>query len=68
MIRELLNQQDSLSCSLFKGLVSGYIGDHYNTQKMSIICGLVCTLSLAVAYVAPNLEVTILAFTVLGRS
>ena len=43
-----------------KGLVTGFISDHYDTRMLNMVLAVLCSLSFAMAAFAPNLTVTIL--------
>ena len=47
--------------------MSGYMSDKYNTRYMNVIAAAVCALCYIAAYLAPNLDITIMSFACLGK-
>ena len=47
--------------------MSGYMSDKYNTRYMNMVMAAVCALCYIVAYLAPNLDITIGSFAFSGK-
>ena len=47
--------------------MSGYVSDRYNTRYMTMAMAAVAAFCHIVAYLAPNLDITIVCFALIGK-
>ena len=48
-------------------LVSGHVSDRCDTRYLNMVMAAICALCYIVAYLAPNLSITIVSFTFIGE-